>query len=152
DGQHRLSVPKSGTYRVTLSDGTKVWLNSSSRLSYPAKFSETQRKVALSGEAYFEVAHDKSRPFLVDVASHTVEVLGTHFNINSYDAQWSATLFEGSVKVRSDQESKLLVPGQEARISGKLITVRKADLRKAAAWRNNEFYFRNESMAEILAE
>jgi len=151
-GYHQLSVPKSGTYRVVLSDGTKVWLNAASKLRYPASFSATSRRVELIGEAYFEVAPDRSRPFLVEVGSNTVEVLGTQFNINSYDAQWSTTLFEGSVKVSSDHASRLLAPGQEARIKNKQISIRKADLRKAAAWRDNEFYFRNESMFDILSE
>ncbi len=152
NGYHKLSVPKAGTYRVVLSDGTKVWLNAASELRYPAIFSAASRRVELIGEAYFEVAPDKSRPFLVEVGSNTVEVLGTQFNINAYDAQWSTTLFEGSVKVSSDHASSRLAPGQEALIRNKQISIRKADLKKAAAWRDNEFYFRNESMADILSE
>jgi transmembrane sensor len=147
-----LSVPKSGTYRVVLADGTKVWLNSLSELQFPVQFNHTQRSVKLTGEAYFEVARNPSRPFLVEVNDKTIEVLGTHFNVNSYDAQMKTTLLEGSVKISNSFGHKILVPGQEAHAVGKQILVKKGDLKKVLAWRNNEFYFKNESMREVLRE
>lgn len=147
-----LSIPKSGTYRVVLADGTKVWLNSMSEIQFPVQFNQTQRSVKLTGEAYFEVAKDPSRPFLVEVNDKTIEVLGTHFNVNSYDTQMKTTLFEGSVKVANSLTHKILIPGQEAHVAGKEILVKRGDLKKALAWRNNEFYFKNESMREVLRE
>lgn len=147
-----LFVPKTGTYRLVLSDGTKVWLNSLSELKYPIQFGGPNRKVQLSGEAYFEVSEDKTKPFIVEVNNNTIEVLGTHFNVNSYSSNWKATLLEGSVKVINKRGSKLLIPGQEANINENEIIVKKGNLKKVLAWRNNEFYFKNESMHEILVE
>ena len=149
---HTLTVPKSGTYRVVLADGTRVWLNSQTEIQFPVQFNHTQRRIKLTGEAYFEVAHDSSKPFLVEVNDKTIEVLGTHFNVNSYDAQMKTTLFEGSVKISNSLTHKILIPGQEAHVVGKEILVKKGDLKKALAWRNNEFYFKNESMREVLKE
>ncbi|MET3113209.1 transmembrane sensor [Pedobacter sp. CG_S7] len=151
-GFHTLSVPKTGTYRVVLSDGTKVWLNSMSELKFPLNFSLSNRKVQLTGEAYFEVAKDTSRPFILEVNNNTIEVLGTHFNVNSYNSNFNTTLLEGSVKVANMQGYKILVPGQEANIIGSEIRVKKGNIKKALAWRNNEFYFENESMHQILVE
>ncbi|MEJ5963582.1 FecR family protein [Pedobacter immunditicola] len=147
-----LSVPKRGTYRVVLADGTKVWLNSLSEIQFPVQFSHTQRSVKLTGEAYFEVAPDPLRPFFVEVNDKTIEVLGTHFNVNSYGAQMKTTLLEGKVKISNSFAHKFLVPGQEADVVGKDILVKRGDLKKALAWRNNEFYFKNESMHEVLRE
>mgnify|MGYP003945609681 CR=1 FL=1 len=149
---HTLTVPKSGTYRVVLADGTRVWLNSQTEIQFPVQFNHTQRRVKLTGEAYFEVVHDPSRPFLVEVNEKTIEVLGTHFNVNSYDAQMKTTLFEGSVKISNLLKHKILIAGQEAQVVGKEILVKKGDLKKALAWRNNEFYFKNESIREVLGE
>src|SRR5690606_14900005 len=81
-----LEVPKAGMYNLTLSDGTKVWVNAMSELKFPTQFGDMERKVFLAGEAYFEVAHDAQRPFKVEVNGTVVEVLGTHFNVNSYNA------------------------------------------------------------------
>ena len=151
-GFHTLSVPKTGTYRVVLADGTKVWLNSMSQLKFPLNFSNSIRKVQLTGEAYFEVAKDTSRPFILEVNNNTIEVLGTHFNVNSYNSNFNTTLLEGSVKVANMQGYKILIPGQEAKIIGSEIRVKKGNIKKVLAWRNNEFYFKNESMHQILEE
>lgn len=149
---HTLSVPQTGTYRIVLADGTKVWLNALSQLKFPVQFSNAVRKVQLTGEAYFEVAKDKSKPFIVEINDNTIEVLGTHFNVKSYQSNWNTTLIEGSVKVKNKQGYKILVPGQEANIIAGEIEVKKGDLKKALAWKNHEFYFKNESMREILHE
>lgn len=149
---HTLIIPKAGTHRIILADGTKVWLNALSTLKFPVSFSENNRKVYLTGEAYFEVAKDQTKPFLVEVSNSIVEVLGTHFNINSYDTEWRATLFEGSIKVRNQHGSEFLSPGQEANIVGDKIEISKANIKKATAWRNEEFYFENEPMYNILME
>lgn len=145
-----LIVPKAGTYSLTLSDGTKIWVNAMSELRFPVNFDQDERKVYLKGEAYFEVAHDSSRPFIVDVNGSQVEVLGTRFNINSYDAT-RTTLMEGSVKVANRTDQRLLVPGQEA-IIGKGITVHQADTLKAIAWKSGDFYFKNDNIFQITEQ
>ena len=149
---HTLSVPKSGTYRLVLADGTKVWLNSLSEIQFPVQFNAKQRSVKLTGEAYFEVAHDPSKPFRVEVNDQTVEVLGTHFNVNSYDGHMKTTLLEGRVKVSNSFTQKFLAPGQEAHVLDKEIHVKTGDLKKVLAWRDNEFYFKNEPMSEVLKD
>ena len=145
-----LVIPKAGTYQLTLSDGTKVWLNAMSELRFPVQFGKGERKVFLKGEAYFEVAHDASKPFRVVVDDTEVEVLGTHFNINSY-AEVTTTLVEGSVKIHREDEEQLLVPGQEAKV-GEHIAVYEANMDKVIAWKNGDFYFRSDNMAEIMEQ
>lgn len=145
-----LVIPKAGTYQLTLSDGTKVWLNAMSELRFPVQFSSEERKVFLSGEAYFEVASDAGRPFRVEVAGTEVEVLGTHFNINSY-AEVTTTLVEGSVKVYHEKEEQLLSPGQEAKV-GERIAVYQADMDKVIAWKNGDFYFKSDNIVEIMEQ
>ncbi len=143
-----VSTPKGGKFQLTLSDGTKVWLNSSSSLKFPVVFNGNERKVELHGEGYFEVAENKQKPFKVDVAGRgEVEVLGTHFNVNAYadEASLNTTLLEGSVKVRVGSSSKpsMLVPGQQARIfpNGELKTTSDINLEEVVAWKNGKFHF-----------
>ena len=143
-----VSTPKGGKFQLTLSDGTKVWLNSSSSLKFPVVFNGNERKVELHGEGYFEVAENKQKPFKVDVAGRgEVEVLGTHFNMNAYadEASLNTTLLEGSVKVRVGSSSKpsMLVPGQQARIfpNGELKTTSDINLEEVVAWKNGKFHF-----------
>jgi len=145
-----LVIPKAGTYQLTLSDGTKVWLNAMSELRFPVQFGGKERRVYLKGEAYFEVAHDAGRPFRVAVNDTEVEVLGTHFNINSY-AQVTTTLVEGSVKIYKEEEEQLLTPGQEAKV-GEHISVYKANMDKVIAWKNGDFYFKSDNMVEIMEQ
>ena len=143
-----VSTPKGGKFQLTLSDGTKVWLNSSSSLKFPVVFNGNERKVELHGEGYFEVAENKQKPFKVDVAGRgEVEVLGTHFNVNAYadEASLNTTLLEGTVKVRVGSSSKpsMLVPGQQARIfpNGELKTTSDINLEEVVAWKNGKFHF-----------
>jgi len=145
-----LLVPKAGMYRLTLSDGTRVWVNALSELRFPVQFGRDKRKVSLSGEAYFEVSHDANRPFLVEVDGNVVEVLGTRFNISSY-SDVKATLVEGSVKVVHGEEAAILKPGQEANIAD-AISVKKADIQKATAWKNGDFYFKSDPIHEIMGQ
>jgi len=140
-----VTTPRGGQYQLLLSDGSKVWLNSASSIRFPVSFAGDTRRVEVSGEAYFEVAKDPSRPFKVDVAGkNEIEVLGTHFNINSYvdEGTIKTTLLEGSVKVTSLKtgESKLITPGQQAQLNtyGQ-ITINKADPDKVMAWKNGYF-------------
>ncbi|MBK1442320.1 DUF4974 domain-containing protein [Parapedobacter sp. ISTM3] len=146
-----LVVPKAGTFSITLSDGTKVWLNAMSELRFPVHFGPDDREVFLQGEAYFEVAHDTEKPFLVNVNGNKVEVLGTHFNINAYDKVMSTTLLQGAVRVSNPTGERLLAPGQEAKV-GEHITVLPANIEKAIAWKQGDFYFKSDNIDEIMAQ
>ncbi|NLU92019.1 FecR family protein [Chitinophaga sp. Ak27] len=156
-----ISTPYGGQYQVTLQDGTKVWLNAGSSLRFPTTFPGSERQVQLSGEAYFEVAKDKTKPFLVTVnttsdRSMTVQVLGTHFNINAYpdEQHHITTLLEGSVKVNYDHTNLLLVPGKEAilhKISGKM-DIKEADTEEAVAWKNGYFLFNNDKIENVMRQ
>lgn len=156
-----LSTPYGGQYQMTLQDGTKVWLNAGSSLRFPASFPGNERKVTLTGEAYFEVAKDIARPFLVTVNTGsgtpmTVRVLGTHFNINAYpDEQHNVvTLLEGAVKVDCGPANALLVPGKEAilnKAAGK-ISIKNGDTEAAVAWKNGYFLFDNEKVESIMRQ
>ncbi|WP_134091362.1 FecR family protein [Olivibacter sp. XZL3] len=147
-----LNVPKTGTYQLTLPDGTKVWLNAMSTLKFPVQFLSTERLVYLEGEAYFEVAEDPSKPFVVDVRNTKVSVLGTTFNINAYTANTAATLISGAVKVSHKDVEELLRPGQEAKVEADKISVRTADLNKVVAWKQGDFYFDKDNIVEIMQE
>ena len=138
-----IETPQGGQWQINLPDGTQVWLNSASRLTYPSTFSGLKtRSVTLSGEAYFEVAHDKSKPFVIVTGKQTAEVLGTHFNINSYEdeAAIKTTLLQGSIKVTVNSNFEILKPGQEAAASEK-ISVTNVDTDNAVAWKNGDFNF-----------
>ncbi|HJY23957.1 MAG TPA: FecR domain-containing protein, partial [Hanamia sp.] len=153
---------------LTLEDGTKVWLNSKSSLRYPTAFSGKERNVEITGEAYFEVSRissssavsgEASMPFHVNVSGIEVEVLGTHFNINSYDEEGSVktTLLEGSIKVNKNRETVLLKPGQQAQITllrstNEPIRVSTPDLEEVMAWKNGQFTFHNTGLDAILRE
>ncbi|TRW25985.1 DUF4974 domain-containing protein [Flavobacterium zepuense] len=149
--QNTLSTPKGGQYQLILPDGSHVWLNAASSLKYPVAFNGTERKVELKGEAYFEVARDKAKPFRVSSGGQTVEVLGTHFNIMGYADETSivTTLMEGSVKVSKTGESKLLKPGQQA-LTRNRIMVQAADTDLAIAWKNGRTYFKDADIATIM--
>ncbi|SMO38814.1 FecR family protein [Solitalea koreensis] len=153
-----LSTPNGGTYLVELSDGTKVWLNAATSLKYPTMFKGKERLVELTGEAYFEVAKNKEMPFRVKSNDQVVEVLGTHFNINTYsnEPDVKTTLLEGSVRIKqlSSGVEKLLVPGQKAVLkplqSG--ISLQKTNLDDAIAWKNGEFSFHNSDLKAIMRQ
>nr|WP_199074890.1 FecR domain-containing protein [Pedobacter sp. ASV19] len=150
-----LSTAKGEQYSVGLPDGTKVWLNNVSSLTYPASFaSSKERRVQLKGEAYFEVAKDKLHPFVVKTQQQEVTVLGTHFNINSYteDNQTTTTLLEGSVKVSAQNglQSKIIKPGEEVLNAGRDLQVRPANLKATMAWKEGYFRFNNENLENIM--
>lgn len=147
-----IATPVGGQYQIILQDGTKVWLNSASSLSYPTRFTGGERKVEITGEAYFEVAHLKAMPFKVMSKGQTVEVLGTHFNVMAYDNEEAikTTLLEGSVKVSNKSTAKHLVPGQQAQVTGQHITIAKnVDLEEVISWKNGYFKF-NEDIKSIM--
>jgi transmembrane sensor len=147
------STPRGGTYQVTLPDGTEVWLNADSKISFPSRFTGAKRRITLQGEAYFQVAENKSHPFIVESKGQQVEVHGTHFNINAYEdeARTKTTLLEGEVSVSSgSQQPVTLYPGQQAISEAGMIRVTKADADVDVAWKNGLFAFRNENIQSIM--
>lgn len=155
DQYNTIETPRGGRYQMRLPDGTNVWLNSASKLTYPSSFSNLKnRKVELNGEAYFEVAKDKTRPFLVKTILQEVEVLGTHFNISSYEDESSVktTLLEGSVKIVGINGSdKILKPGQQSVLTANNITVENiSESQQAVAWRNDQFIFESNDIQYVM--
>lgn len=144
-----LIVPKASFYKMTLVDGTKVWVNALSQLKFPAQFSKTERRVFLDGEAYFEVAHNPNQPFVVESKGNEIKVLGTHFNVNSYSNQVRTTLAEGKVEVTRNNQHVELSPGEYAWSSQDNLIKGEADLQRDLSWHNNEFYFKKETIVDI---
>lgn len=148
-----VSTARGQTYQVYLSDGSKVWLNAASSLTFSANLNEKgKRKVKLEGEGYFEVAKDKAHPFVVESEGQEVEVLGTHFNINAYkgEASIKTTLIEGSVKVSDYMQQKILVPGTESIKTAKGIEIQNVDAALAVAWKNDKLVFENEKIGPVM--
>jgi ferric-dicitrate binding protein FerR (iron transport regulator) len=139
-----------------LADGSKVWLNAASSLRYPTSFTGKERTVELQGEGYFEIAHDATKPFRVQVNGTTVEVLGTHFNINAYndEPQLKTTLLEGKVKIENGGVVRFLKPGQQAVVEGegKLALVNDADVEEAVAWKNGKFIFNGNDIHSVMRQ
>ncbi|ARS40421.1 hypothetical protein CA265_12435 [Sphingobacteriaceae bacterium GW460-11-11-14-LB5] len=139
-----IEVPVGGQWQVILPDHSKVWLNALSSITYPIHFIGNEREVKISGEAYFEVAHNAKMPFKVHAGSQVVEVLGTHFNVMAYaeDKVIKTTLLEGSVKISEGKVSKLLVPGEQAQVNaGKITVTNDIDMEDVVAWKNGYFKF-----------
>jgi transmembrane sensor len=151
-----ITTPKGGQYKIVLPDGTRVWLNAASSLTYRASLNTSfgERKVHLLGEAYFEVVKKQKMPFIVRTDKQEVIVLGTHFNINSYkdEPNTKTTLLEGSVKVFSKYGDAILKPGQQSVTSGSAIQLSRADIDQAVAWKNGEFMFSKELLSGIMKE
>jgi transmembrane sensor len=149
-----ISTPRGGQYQVILSDGTHVWLNAASSLKYPTQFTGDNREVELSGEAYFEVAHNAKQPFQVISKKQKITVLGTHFNINTYDDEpvVKTTLLEGSVRIegKNINQTRILKPGQQAILDNFDFNVQAADLKSTVAWKNGFFRFQDEEIKVIM--
>jgi transmembrane sensor len=147
-----LRTPAGGEYQVVLSDGTRVWLNALSTLRYPESFSDTIRKVDLTGEGYFEVAKDAVHPFIVTTGKNEVRVLGTHFNVNSYsdNKETVVTLVEGSVRLNG---TKTIRTGEKGTIdqTGKIQTG-PADLETALGWKDGQFIFRMTPLSDVMKQ
>lgn len=150
-----LSTSRGHEYPLTLSDGTKVWLNASSSIRFPVQFSDKQRAVSITGEVYFEVAKN-SKPFSVSVGDARVEVLGTHFNINAYEdeARLNTTLIEGAVRITKGSSSMVLAPGQQAQIrkNGSMELNKDADTEEAISWTQGYFHFKDASLETVLRQ
>ncbi|MDB5156742.1 MAG: FecR protein [Mucilaginibacter sp.] len=139
-----MTTPRGGQYKLILPDGTQVWLNSASSITYPTAFAGNERNVSITGEAYFEVAKDKSKPFRVKSANQTVDVLGTHFNIMAYSDEDAikTTLLEGSVRVVENNTTSILKPGEQAIVDKQGgIKITAASIDEALAWKNGYFKF-----------
>lgn len=149
---HELIVPRGGEYRVTLSDGTRVWLNSASMLTFPQVFSGSERRVRLSGEAFFEVAPDAAHPFIVTTPQMDIKVLGTSFNVSVYEDEEAVhtTLVKGRVEVlTASHEPLVLKPGEQARLSGERMECREVNTRQFTSWIDGKFMFYNTGLEEI---
>lgn len=152
---NELIIPKGGEYQVVLADGTKVGLNSASRLIYPQSFMGKERRVVLSGEAFFDVTHDAERPFVVETSRMNVKVLGTRFNVNDYDdnEEVSTTLVNGSVEIVSgDQQAFRLVPGEQAYGKENELEKREVNVRLYTSWIDGKFLFNNTELEEIAKQ
>jgi len=149
-----IETPPGGQYQVVLPDGSKVWLNSASSLRYPVRFTGKERRVEISGEAYFEVAHNSKMPFRVINSSQIVEVLGTHFNIMAYpdESSTNTTLLEGSVRIIKENKSKVISPGQQTRVKNGDIDVTSVDVTQVTAWKEGYFMFKNEDIQSIMRQ
>lgn len=149
-----ITTPMGGQFRVTLPDGSNVWLNAASSLTYPNRFKGNERHVELHGEAYFEIFKDKSSPFTVTAEDANIKVLGTHFNVMAYKNEPSinTTLLEGSVSLSSKNAHALLVPGQQGAVDNKAqnITLQEVNVEDAVAWKNGYFSFRKQNLAAAM--
>jgi transmembrane sensor len=145
-----VSTDKGKNYQLTLADGTKVWLDAMSSIRFPTAFPGEDRVVELSGQAYFEVAHNARQPFKVKVGEKVVEVLGTHFNVNAHEAVMKTTLLEGAVRI----QSKTLKPGEQAQLggNGQLNISQGADIAEVMAWKDGRFRFTGSSIEEIFSQ
>jgi ferric-dicitrate binding protein FerR (iron transport regulator) len=157
-----MATPRGGQYRLVLPDGSRVWLNAVSSIRFPTAFTGQERKVEISGEAYFEVVKDPSRPFRVLVRpaagnrNMEVEVLGTHFNINAYQDEPAikTTLLEGSVKVTNGTDHTMIRPGQQTQLSINGVTkvIQDADVSEAVAWKEGRFQFNDTELKTIMRQ
>jgi len=151
----KLTVPRGGTYRVTLSDSTKIWLNAESTLRYPLRFGG-ERKIFLTGEGYFEVANDKKKSFVVSTAGLDVAVLGTQFNMTAYpnEATTKTTLVEGKVKISHLQSGleQMLNPGQQSIAVGTDLEVKEVNTSQFTAWKDGYFSFDKTPFPEVLEQ
>lgn len=156
-----IETPRGGQYNVVLPDGTTVWLNAASSLSYPTQFAANERRVSLTGEAYFEVEkHDapdaRPVPFYVDTEGQEIMVLGTHFNVNAYAEEPSVktTLLEGAVRVadKSGRVSRVLQPGEQCVAKDGVFSVQQVNAESAIAWKNNVFFFYHVDLPSVLRQ
>jgi transmembrane sensor len=149
-----MTTPIGGQYQLTLADGTKVWLNAASSITYPTAFPGAKREVSITGEAYFEVAKNPLKPFVVLFNKERVEVLGTTFNINCYaeESATRTTLVEGSVKISRGAQELLLHPDEQAVAHEKLVINRSANVSQVLAWKNGTFNFNGQDFAASMRQ
>ena len=151
---NKLEIPRGGEFCLTLSDGTRVWLNSETSIQYPVAFGAKERRVFVQGEAYFEVAKDAKKPFTVQFMSSSVTVLGTSFNIRAYpeEKRSQTTLAEGSVRIYSPGSSMLLKPGEQVEVnalSGEMVK-REVEVKSFTSWKDGRFVFEQQPLEDIM--
>ncbi|MEN0052576.1 MAG: FecR domain-containing protein [Mucilaginibacter sp.] len=151
-----VSTPRGGQYQLVLNDGSKVWLNSASSVSFPAVFTGKTRDVEITGEAYFEVVKNPSKPFRVKTNNVLIEVLGTHFNVMAYNDENSVktTLLEGAVKISNSKDAGVLKPGQQASLNqnGQIKVVNDPDAENSIAWKDGLFQFTDAGIESIMRQ
>ena len=151
-----ISTARGNQYQLILSDGSKVWLNAASSLRFPTAFSGKERRVEVTGEAYFEIAKNPSMPFKVQTGSGEIDVLGTHFNINAYTDESSVktTLLEGAVAIRKETALQMLAPGQQAEFSpnGGITLPKNVDVTQETAWKDGFFWFNNTDIHSLMRQ
>lgn len=150
-----MTTPRGRQYSLLLADGTRVWLNAASSITYPTAFTGKERKVDVTGEVYFEVVHNAGMPFVVQKDGVRVQVLGTHFNVNSYNEESSlnVTLLEGAVRVVSGIHRSDIRPGQQAQVrEGSLQLVNNVNLEEVMAWKNGTFRFGGTGIETIMRQ
>ena len=148
-----VTVPRGGEYKLVLADGTIVWLNSDSHIRYPVTFSGDTRQVELEGEAYFEVAKDKEKPFIVRMNEYNVRVTGTQFNVRNYSNEnLATTLVEGRVQIERKGRVDRLRPGQQAILENNEIRIRTVNVNEQVAWRHGAFGFTQCRLENIMEE
>lgn len=153
--KNELIVPRGGEYQIVLADGTRVWLNSATKLIFPQNFTGKERRVMLSGEAFFDVARDENKPFIVETSRMDVKVLGTRFNVNAYtdNEVVSTTLVDGSVEVASGTQKPItLVPGEQAYGEAGELEKREVNIRLYTSWIDGRFMFNNVELEEIAKQ
>ena len=152
---NKVEIPRGGEYQIVLGDGTRVYLNAQTELRFPESFaSSEQRLVYLSGEAYFEVTKNPSKPFIVQCKDYAVKVLGTSFNVNSYEGDETSktTLATGKVEIDMDGKQTILNPGQQAIIKNGEVNVKEVDVEVYTTWMFDNFRFQSESIQEIMTK
>jgi transmembrane sensor len=151
-----IATPRGGQFQVTLPDGTQVWLNAASSIRFPTAFSGSERRVTVSGEAYFEVAKNVEKPFVVQVQHSEVHVLGTHFNIMAYTEEdvMRATLLEGSIRFSSGGSSNILKPGQQSQLmpDGHVTIENNVNIEEVVAWKNGVFHFERADIESVMRQ
>jgi ferric-dicitrate binding protein FerR (iron transport regulator) len=151
-----IATPKGGQYQLELPDGSQVWLNATSSIHFPTSFTGNERRIEITGEAYFEIARNPNMPFIVTVNNAEVQVLGTHFNINAYNDEDNVktTLLEGSVKFVNDGNVNILKPGQQAQLTkdGMTKVVNDVDVNGVVAWKNGMFDFENAGIETVMRQ
>ncbi|SKA09513.1 protein of unknown function [Chitinophaga eiseniae] len=150
-----LTTPAGGQFRLTLPDGSRVWLNAASSITFPTAFTGKDRMVELKGEAYLEVSHNPQQPFKVKVRGMEVSVLGTHFNINAYPDEKGVrtTLLEGSVRVNNEEQSYMLKPGQQAQLQPDgQFSLHTVDTEDITAWKDGQFAFSDADIHTVMRQ
>ena len=145
-----LIVPRGGEFSLELADGTRVWLNTESKLRYPVAFTGDERRVEMDGEVYFEVAKNREKPFVVTVNGVDIRVLGTSFNVSAYQEDVVTTLVTGKVQLKKGDEQVVLLPNQQAIWSDDKFKVKQVDARNYVLWKEGIFYFEDVDLETIL--